>query len=305
MKSHWIEAPAGRSLRLLLPVLYVGVGLLLATALSAEDVRVNVGTIEDRRTTGQFFAGMTVEIALVGDELDDVRGARALVRKAVDETGRSLLPEEAKEPSFETPMGSGPPKLRLDLRNPERRATILSEVSGDIELYMPGRDPAARVRIEKVLSKRDRKLALPALRAAKIEAKVISPEAYRAGQKQREAEVEKEMEKQKQEMARQGQDTVELDALFGLAKGLSGLLGEVGENDLVLEVVDPESRVFGIQAVNARGEKIDHNGSMSTGNIRVLHFSEKLPGDAGLLFLLKTKKSLLAVPFRLKDVNLP
>jgi hypothetical protein len=161
------------------------------------------------------------------------------------------------------------------------------------------------VRVERILGKRDKKLSAPGLKAAGIEARLISPEAYRASRKKAEAELDEKLEAEKEEARRQGTDTAELEALVGLFKGLSGLMGEVGDNDLILEIQDEGKRIFGIQAVTVKGEPIDSQGSMTSGNLRILNFREKVPADAALLFLLKTKKALVSVPFSLKDVHLP
>lgn len=95
---------------------YLALSLAAITApLSAQDLRVSAGTIEDRRTTGQFFGGLEVELKLTGDDLADAKASRVLLKKAVDETGRDLLPDEKKEPDFSTSGSSG---LKVNLKNP-------------------------------------------------------------------------------------------------------------------------------------------------------------------------------------------
>ena len=102
----------------------------------AQSVRVTAGTIEDRRTTGKFFAGLEIELKLTGDDLEGARAARVVLKKAVDETGRDLLPEEKKEEDF-SKSGGGGPSLKLNLKNPARAASALTEVSGEVQLYVP------------------------------------------------------------------------------------------------------------------------------------------------------------------------
>jgi len=63
---------------------------------SAQDLRVTAGTIEDRRTTGKFFGGLEIELKLTGDDLADAKAARVVLKKAVDESGRDLRPEQKR-----------------------------------------------------------------------------------------------------------------------------------------------------------------------------------------------------------------
>ena len=85
-------------------------------------VTVTAGDITDRRRNDNTFAGLEVELKLAGEAGGGVRGARAVLQKAVDDTGRSLLKEKEKTPDFEKSSGDDPPILKLDLRNPARRA---------------------------------------------------------------------------------------------------------------------------------------------------------------------------------------
>lgn len=279
----------------------------IASALSGQDLRVSAGTIEDRRTTGKFFGGLEVELKLTGDDLADAKASRVILKKAVDETGRDLLPEEKKEPDFQTSGSSG---LRISLKNPARGATAIREISGEVQLFTPSRDPAATVTVDRLLSRMDKPLSMPALRNQKIELAVISPKAHRANAAKRNAEFDKEMAKNKAEMEKElanasPEDAKALEAIMGLAKAFSGMMDEVGDNDLILNVKDEDDRLMDVEVTRADGERISSNGSMSSGELRVLHFSEKLPADAKLKVLVKTKKALVSTPFTLSNISLP
>lgn len=280
---------------------------LTAMPISAQDVRVSPGTIEDRRTTGKFFGGLEVELKLTGDDLADAKAKRVIVSKAVDETGRDLLPDERKEPDFSTSSGSD---LKVSLKNPARGSIALREISGHVELFTPSRDPASVVTIDRLLSRMDKSISMPALRNQKIEVAVVSPKAHRANAAKRKAEFEKEMAKNKAEMEKEmkgasAEEAKALEAIMGLAQAFSGMMDEVGDNDLILRVKDEEDRVMDVEVTRADGEEISSNGSMSSGELRVMNFSEKLPADAKLKVLVKTKKSLVSAPFTLSNVSLP
>jgi hypothetical protein len=277
--------------------------------IEAQGVRVTAGTIEDRRTTGKFFAGLEIELKLTGDDLEGARAARAVLKKAVDETGRDLLPEEKKEEDFSKSGGGSGPNLKLNLKNPARAASALTEVSGEIQLYLPSKDPAAIGTIDKFLSRMDKALASPALKGAQVELKVISPKAYREKAKKGEAEFKKEMAKHKDEMKKeaesQGMSEKQQEGLMELAKGLMSMMGTVGDNDLIFEIKDKEKRLFDMEVVGRDGSVISNNGSMSSGDVKIMNYSEKVPADAKLRVYLKTKKSVMTSPFVMKDVPLP
>lgn len=288
---------------------FVVLALMLAIAapLSAQDLRVSAGTIEDRRTTGKFFAGLEVELKLTGDDLADAKASRVLVRKAVDETGLDLLPEEKKEPDFSTSGGSD---LKVSLKNPARGATMIKEISGSVELFTPSRDPAATVTIDRLPSRMDKPISMPALRNQKVELAVVSPKAHRANAAKRKAEFEKEMAKNKAEMEKEmkgasAEEAKALEAIMGLAQAFSGMMDEVGDNDLILNVKDPDDKLMDVEVTRADGERISSNGSMSSGELRIMNFSEKLPADAKLRVFVKTKKALVSAPFSLSNVSLP
>jgi hypothetical protein len=276
--------------------------LVVPAALFGQDVRVSAGTIEDRRTTGRFFAGLEVELKLTGDDLADAKSARILLKKATDETGRDLMPEKKSEEEFRTFQGSD---MKVSLKNPARGASAVREISGQIELFIPSKDPAAVVTIDRLMSRMDKAVDSAALKAQKISMRVVSPKAHRAAAKKREAELDAEMAKHKEEMKKEAGDEKTAEALMALVKGFSGMMNEVGDNDLILEFSDEQKRILDISVVDSKGDSISSNGSMSSGGLKIMNFSQKLPPDAKLKVLLQTRKSIVSAPFSLTNVPLP
>lgn len=283
-------------------VAVVTAGLALAATSSAQGVRVAAGTIEDRRTTGKFFAGLEIELKLTGDDLADAKSARLLLKTAVDETGRNLLPESKPDEEFKSINSS---ELKLSLKNPARGASAVKEIAGEVQLFVPSRDPAATVTVDRLLSRMDKAVDSPALKAQKIAIRVVSPNAHRAAAKKREAELEKEMEKHKEEMKKEAGDDKTAEALMALVKGFSGMMNEVGDNDLILEIEDEQKKLLDVSVVGPKGDTIDTRGSMSSGSLRILQFGEKLPADAKLRLLLQTPRAIVSAPFSLTNVPLP
>ena len=257
-------------------------------------VTVSAGDITDRRRNDNTFAGLEVELKLAGEAAGGVRGARVLVQKATDDTGRSLMKETEKTPDFEKSSGDGPPTLKLDLRNPARRATKM-QASGQVEMFLPARDSASTAKVDKFQAGMDRPISAAPLKAAGAEVTVVSRKTY-------DAEKKKDDERKKKEAESAGIAGAMVSVFSGL---FEGLWGDIGENDVLIKVDDKAKKVFGVDAYDAAGKKIDDNGSMTIGSFRILKFAEKLPADASLRIYLMTPKSLATAPFSLKDVALP
>ncbi len=298
--------------------------LLLSSAVSGQDLRVSAGTIEDRRTTGKFFGGLEIELKLTGDDLADARAARVTLTKAQDEGGRDLLPEKKGDEDFQKSSSGRAPDLKINLKNPARGASAIKEISGEVQLFAPSRDPAATIVIDrlvsrmdkpidssalksqqiKVVSRMDKPIDSSALKSQQIKARLVSPKVYRAQAKKRDAELEAEMQKHKEEMKKEAGDDKTAEALMALVKGFAGMMNDVGDNDVILQIEDPQGKLLDVEVVGASGV-IDTRGSMSSGGLKILQYSEKLPPDAKLRFLVKTKNALLRAPFSLTNVPLP
>ena len=281
---------------MLLAVLGLATAQLLAAAASKSPaIGVTPGDVTDRRRNDNTFAGLEVELKLTGEVAGGARGARALVEKAVDDTGRNLVKEGGRPADFERPSGQGSPVLKLDLRNPARRAKNVREISGSIEVFLPDRDPAAVASAERFLSGMDRPIAAPALTAAQTEVTVVSRKTY-------DAEKKKDEERKKKESESTGIAGAMVSAFSGL---FEGLFGDISENDVLVRVTDPGKKVFGVEVFDAAGKRIDDSGSMKIGEFWIVKFTEKLPADASLRIYLMTPKALVTAPFSLKDVALP
>jgi hypothetical protein len=252
-------------------------------------VRVTVSEVKDSRTTGQFFAGLDVTLALTGDDVAGARGLRVTLTKAVDDSGRNLLPEERRTPTFEVREGSAPPTLRLKLANPARRAATLSEVSGTIEVFLPARDPGATVLAPLAAALgRGKPLVTPALTATRLEVTPLTRAAYEA--------------------RRAAQSKTDGSPAAALGKALEGMFAgfaQVGENDLVLGVADPGNALVAVDVLDAAGKRIDSQGTMTTAGLRVLKYGRALPPDAQLRILVATPRALATAPLQLRGVALP
>src|SRR5262249_22144068 len=134
-----------------------------------------------------------------------------------------------------------PPTPKVDLASPVRKAKSLSAVEGVLETYLPSRDPGGTIKIEKIVAKKDKPLAVPALAAQKIHLHVLSKASLENEKKQAEA-------KKKAAAAKKGkkEGLEEMGEAMGeaLAGALERLFFSAGDNDLILKVSDPGKKIF-------------------------------------------------------------
>lgn len=260
------------------------------------DLAVSAGDVTDRRRNDNLFASLEIELRLTGEAAAGARGARATVEKAVDDTGRNLIKEKSDGSNdFAKSTGDGPPALKIELRNPARRATKVRELTGQVELFVPERDPSAQARVAKFASQMDRPISAPALKAAGAAVTVVSRKTY-------EEEKKKDAERRKKEAEGAGIAGAMVNAFAGL---FEGMFGDIGENDVLVRVEDKGKKVFSVDVLDAAGKPVEGMGSMKVGDFWILKFMEKLPADAGLQVSVMTPKSVVTERFALKDVALP
>ena len=271
----------GRTMKSLLPAAAV---LLLANAAIAE-VKVAVGDISDKRTTGKFFAGLEIELKLSGPELAEAKGIRAVVKSATDDAGNPLPKKEDhfSEDGFQELRkafggGFGGEKkadefqVKLEFGNPQRSAKSIRALTGSIELLIPKQDPASVIAAS-FAKDAGKPLDNPALKAAGVEFTLRTPGA--AGRK----------------------------------ASVPGFGGGGGENDLGYEIRDPKNKVASVEFFDVGGKKLESNGRMSSGfndsKTVTVSFNAKPPTDAVARIYVVTDKSVVTIPLDLKDVPLP
>lgn len=284
----------------MLAILALVTAPLLAPAAAASPagsgrLAVSAGDVTDRRRNDSFFSGLEIELKLTGEPAAGARGARATVEKAVDDTGRNLVKEKSSPAEFAKSSGDEVPALKLELRNPARRAGKVREVTGQVELFVPERDPAAQARVPRFAAQLDRSIAAPALKAAGAQVTVVSRKTY-------DAEKKKDAERRKKEAEGAGIAGAMVNAFAGL---FEGLFGDIGENDVLVRVDDKGQKVFAVDVLDAAGKPVDGMGSMKVGDFWILKFLEPVPADAGLRIYVMTPKSMVTERFTLKDVALP
>ena len=273
-------------------------------AQSAKPVDVTVKHVNDRRTNGHF-ANLTITVELPKIRSTDVAAWRALLTSAVDDSGRDLVERGDEEPQLESyqqmgmPDKDAPPEpvsLRLQLRNPERKAKTVKEVKGALELYMPSKDPNSTAEVAKFITLAGKPLAHKALKANGVEIAIVTPA-------QIDAEKKRLGDAKRKEAQAEGLEGEGLDQY--ITSYLESVI-TLDESDLAARIKDPNNRIHEIAYVDAAGD-VKHVSSRSneTGLTILSTWGEKPQPDWKLRVSMKTPKNIARYSFALANVELP
>ena len=150
-------------------------GLVLAAppAVALEDLRLTVPTIKDARSrfrTEVPSGSLTLFPKLEGSVVEGAKAFRITLTGAKDDAGNVLLIDSQKAPKWaDKPSGM---ELWIELKSPAREASTLT-LTGNLEAFVPSRDPAAEVKIEKFYAKAGKPIVSKELKDAKVEVTVI------------------------------------------------------------------------------------------------------------------------------------
>lgn len=279
---------------------------LFATSLLAQKpapVDVTVQQVNDRRTSGSF-SQLSITLELPKLRSTEIAASRVLIAAATDDTGRSLLDPQRSEAQLEPNMRSGmgsntpppPATVSVTLANPARKAATVRELRGEIELYMPSKDPNSVAEIPKFLSTSGKPLAHKALKANAVEIALVSPA-------QLETERKRVLDLKRKEYKEAGwQDGEDLDSML---KSAADSLLTVEDSDLLVRIKDPNQRIQEIVYVDAAGEIKRISTRTEEGLVYFSTWGDKPQADWKLKVSMKTPKNLVRYAFALKDVALP
>ncbi len=273
--------------------------LLLATAVHAQQkLDVQVQYVNDRRTTGSFAQlGITLELPKL--KSSEVGGSRIVIARATDDRGNDLVDHEAT-PQLETNArlhmkeSTAPANVTLNLKNPDRKAKTVKEVSGEIELFLPGRDPNSIADLTGFVPQSGKPMANKALKANGVEITFLTP-------KQIDAEKQKRMDAKKKEY---------LDAGYE-AEGVNSMVESEfesfasDENELLAIVKDPNQRIQDVAYIDGNGELQMASMRIEDGIARVSTWSGKPQANWKLRVTMQTPKNLVKYPFSITNVALP
>ena len=280
--------------------------------LAQSGVRVELDEVVDNRMSTdpnekfQMHGSLELRVKVTGKDIDKAVAARVLIKDAKDDKGNSLVASSSSPPDF-FPREYNNGTLQVATRQPARAASSVV-VKGTVELYVPGRDPNASLKVDKALAKLDAPLSSKALKSAKLELTPLSRNGYTELMKSRKI-TDADIEKLRAEAKKEGASEQDIELAIGLAKAFEGMDTELPENAIVFSGKKADfDRIFRLELLNAEGNPI-HIGSRGTSSrgesaIMTLQPSETVPANATMQLMLITDKSRVSFPFELK-VQLP
>lgn len=284
----------------------IGIGLALALFLSVpaasqQKTEVTLQQVNDRRSKG-FFSELTLTLELPKIQSKEVAATRVFVTSATDDAGNDLVDPEESDPGFEgnsrAMFADAPPMpatVSFTLKNPARKAKKLTAVSGEIELYMPGKDPNSVAEIAKFTTMGGKALAHKALQANGIEIAMLSAAQIEAERKTR-------AEATKKEYAEMGYEGEDLENVVQSAT--EGLLA-VEEGEILVRIKDPQNRIQEIGYVDAAGEVKMVSSRDDEGVVVLSTWGGTPEPDWKMRVSMKTPKNVVRYAFALTDVPLP
>jgi hypothetical protein len=294
----------------------LAVALLAASTLSAQSkkgkpapapagptpLEVSGTQVNDRRTSG-YFSHLAVGFDLSGIPAADVAAARVVVQQAVDDMGTDLVDPERGDPQFESTGQyylpdddtTTPARVTVMLLNPPRDATTIKALRGEIELYMPKKDPAATAVLSKFQSLAGKPVNNKELKAAGVEIAVI-------GLAQLEAE-KKRLSKAKADQAKaEGSDA---ETIAWIVQSFEEYFFTPSEDEVVLRIKDPKKAIHEIAFVDGAGETMRAYTSDQEDLTVLSTYGAQPEADWSLKVSLRTAKTLKRHTFALADVELP
>ena len=277
--------------------------LLCALPLAAQaKIDTVVDQINDRRTGGSF-SQLSIMLKLPKIQTGDVAASRVLVGFAVDDLGISLIDSKAEEPQLEMnarAMYGGadktePATVTVNLKNPSRKATIVKQVSGDIELYMPSKDPNSVAEFPKFASLAGKTLSHKALKANGVEIAAISAAQIATEKKKIE-------EAKRKELKDAGYDD---ETMKSVLESTMEYTLRFEEGETILKIKYPQKRIHDVVFVDGAGEEKRVSMSDNEGYTVLSLWGEKPQPDWKLRVSLKTAKNIVRYPFALSNIALP
>jgi hypothetical protein len=271
--------------------------LIFATSLVAQPV---VKQVNDRRSNGSF-SSLSITMELPNIKSADVAASRVLVSNAVDDSGGNLIDKEAGEPQLQPNSRAlysddpGPLSISVDLKNPARKSKSLKSVSGQIELFMPSKDPNSVAEFAKFTSLSGKTLSHKAFKANNVEITLVS-------EAQLEAERKKLTEAKTKELKESGYDD---ETLKSVLSSYTDYLLKFDEGDVVLRLKDDGKHIQDITYVDGKGEVKRVSINDKDGYTVLSTWGEKPAADWKLRVNMKTAKNIVRVPFSLSNVPLP
>src|SRR4051812_41880798 len=197
--------------------------LLLITSLTtqAQSVKVTVDDLTDDRQGSSMLTGMLQVLLKLsgGATLDKAVAARAVAKEATDDRGTNLAKDKKPGDFRSRDMNGGALDVTLD--SPARDAKTFT-MKGNIELFVPSKDPASTVTIPKAFAKLDKPFVSDGLASAGIKLTPLSPAKY-AEEMKKQKLTDADIVKLRAEAKAHGASDKDIELAVGLAKAMQSM----------------------------------------------------------------------------------
>jgi hypothetical protein len=280
--------------------------VLALPALAQSNIKVELDDVTDNRfAAGMLTGSLELRVTLSGTNLDKASAARLLIREARDDKGTDLARDFKTPDFFGREYNNG--TLQVGLTSPARTATRV-KIKGTVELYVPGRDANAVVKVDRALAKLDAPLSSKALKAAKIELTPLSQAGYKKALESRQIDESKIAAIRAEGKAR-GVSEKEIEMMIGLAQALDSSDREIAEGSIFLAGrKESFDRIYRIDILGSDGQPIDtpQRSTSTRGEDAIMTIvpGSAPPENAALQLYVITQKARVTAPFEL-TVELP
>ena len=280
--------------------------LLAVPAMAQSNVAVELDDVTDNRVeAGEFRGSLELRVKLTGSNLEKAAAARVIVKEAKDDRGNDLAKDRSVPDFFPREYNNG--TLQFTLATPARQAKTV-RLKGNVELYVPTRDPNAIVKVDKALARLDQPLSSKALKAAKIDIRPLSRTAYAKALEDQKLDETKIAALRAEGKAR-GVSEKEIEMMIGLAQAFEMSPGDTPEGAVILSgKKDSFDRIYRIEILGSDGKPIEVGGRQSStrgdDSLMTLQPSQTPPENAALQLYVITTKARVTAPFEL-TVELP
>ncbi|MEZ4905548.1 MAG: hypothetical protein R2822_29190 [Spirosomataceae bacterium] len=269
------------------------VALLWAFAASGQ--KVALINLEDRRSIGNSYFGNRCELELktTGDEVKKHKYVRIKeIIRAVDSEGTDLLNDKVDKADY---AEIGDEKLKIELKNPMRKASSIKEIAGTLDLYNPTETNGAIVKVANFQAKPNVNM-LP--KKSPLSIVFFTKESVEKMAKEEKAEREAKMKPL---------DPATREIAAGLMALVDGLgAGMAGENELSFYINGDVSKLVDIKVEDETGKEVRRSGRFISGDhLHTYSYDQKPTPKWKIKILIETPASVKSVPFSLKDVELP
>lgn len=273
-------------------------------SLPASPSKVVVDEVKATRSNDEHRCGLDVKLMLSGTELQKASAVRWRLTKAIDETDTDL-----QQPDGEAfPPGFDMFSRTFHLNLPARKVQVIKDLSGEVDLLFPDRDPQATVKVSDFIGKPRVEVSHPSLKAGGATLTIVSKAEFDRMQgispQAPSLTVNEEKNDEKEEKP--------ADVLTGIFSSMfSGF--NITDNSVIILEDDPQQCIMDVKFYNRAGGEISGIGVLSstfldngaTRKYRSFNFEQKQSEATVMKISVSTPKALVTVPFSLKDVPLP